>query len=349
MFDLLDLSVLFDNITTREPLEVHAIACALIFSDILTRKEQIMNILVTGGAGFIGSHIVEHFHQTDQVTVLDSLRSGFKRNVNRLRVRFVEGSITDATLVNDLMKGVDFVFHLAALVSVPESMERPRETVEINVQGTLHVLEAARAHHVKKVVISSSAAIYGDNPTVPKVETMLPEPRSPYAITKLDDEYYGRMFTTDFGQPVVCLRYFNVFGPRQNPKSQYAAAVPIFIDKCLKGEEIVIYGDGEQTRDFIFVKDIVAANVLAATSPIAGVYNVANGKSVTINELAEMIVRLTGTGVPIRYAPVRAGDVKHSLADTARIREAGFRPKTPLEEGLRTTIEAMRVTQSSAS
>ena len=254
----------------------------------------------------------------------------------------MHGTVTDRALVHDIMEGVDYVFHLAALVSVPESMEQPREAVDINVLGTLQVFEAARAHHVKKVVVSSSAAIYGDNPTVPKRESMLPEPRSPYAITKLDDEYYARMFTEDLGLPVACLRYFNVFGPRQNPRSQYAAAVPIFIDKCLRAEEIVIYGDGEQTRDFIYVKDIVAANVLAATTDISGVYNVANGKSVSINQLARMIVSLTGARVPIRFAPVRAGDVKHSLADTAKIRAAGFAPRTSLEDGLRATMEAMR-------
>ncbi len=301
-----------------------------------------MTILVTGGAGFIGSHIVEYFQRTDDVIVLDSLRSGFKQNIDPFRVRFIHGSVTDGTLVDDIMRGVDYVFHLAALVSVPESMEKPGDTVEINVQGTLHVLEAARAHKVKKVVISSSAAIYGDNPSVPKVESMLPEPRSPYAITKLDDEYYGGMFAADFGLPVACLRYFNVFGPRQNPQSQYAAAVPIFIARCLRGEEIVIYGDGEQTRDFVYVKDIVAANVLAATSGMTGVYNVANGRSVSINALAELIVRLTGANVRVRHAPVRAGDVKHSLADVSRMQSTGFVPRTSLEEGLQQTIEAMR-------
>jgi UDP-glucose 4-epimerase len=304
-----------------------------------------MTILVTGGAGFIGSHIVEHFHGSDRVIILDSLRSGFRNNVTPFNAQFVEGSITDARLVHEVMKGVDYVFHLAALVSVPESMEKPREAVEINVQGTLNVLEAARSHKVKKVVISSSAAIYGDNPTVPKLESMVPEPRSPYAITKLDDEYYARLFTMDFGLPVACLRYFNVFGPRQNPKSQYAAAVPIFIDKCLKGEEIVIYGDGEQTRDFIYVKDVVAANVLAATSDVTGVYNVANGSSITIKALAEKIVQLSGKSVTISHAPVRAGDVKHSLADTTRVRNIGFKPATSLEAGLKETIAAMRKTR----
>ncbi len=318
------------------------VANAGIFSEIALRKEPTMTILVTGGAGFIGSHIVEHFQRTDDVIVLDSLRSGFKQNIDQFRVRFIHGSVSDGALVDDIMRGVDYVFHLAALVSVPESMEKPADTVEINVRGTLHVLEAARTHNVKKVVISSSAAIYGDNPTVPKVETMLPEPRSPYAITKLDDEYYGRMFTADFGLPVACLRYFNVFGPRQNPKSQYAAAVPIFIDRCLRGEEIVIYGDGEQTRDFVYVKDIVAANVRAATSGMTGVYNVANGRSVSINELAKMIVRLTDANVPVRHATVRAGDVKHSLADVGRMKSTGFVARTTLEDGLQQTIEAMR-------
>lgn len=306
-----------------------------------------MNILVTGGAGFIGSHIVEHYHRTANVTVLDSLRSGFRHNLQGFTARFVEGSITDAGLVHDVMQGIDYVFHLAALVSVPESMEKPRETVEINVQGMLHVLEAAQAHGVRKVVISSSAAIYGNNPTVPKLEAMVPEPRSPYAITKLDDEYYGSMFTGDRGLPVVALRYFNVFGPRQNPRSQYAAAVPIFIDKCLRGEDLVIYGDGEQTRDFIYVKDIVAANVAAAEGSATGVYNIACGQSMSINELAATLQRLTGSPSRIVHAGERAGDVKHSLADTTRARTLlGFRPGHTLDQGFTATIDWLRSTRA---
>ena len=302
-----------------------------------------MNILVTGGSGFIGSHIVEHYQRTASVTVLDNFRSGFRHNLESFNVRLVEGSVTDETLVHKLMKGMDYVFHLAALVSVPESMEKPRETVDINVRGALHVLEAARAAGVRKVVISSSAAIYGNNPVVPKLESMVPEPRSPYAITKLDDEYYARMFTEDCGQPVTCLRYFNVFGPRQNPKSQYAAAVPIFIDRCLRGEDLVIHGDGEQTRDFIYVKDIVAANAAAAEGKATGVYNIARGNSMSIRTLAETLKRITGSASRIVHAEERAGDVKHSLADTTRARTLlGFTPSFTLEDGFAATIDWLR-------
>jgi len=302
-----------------------------------------MNILVTGGAGFIGSHVVEQFHATDTVTVLDNFRSGFSHNLQGLRARIVQGSVTDRSVVDDLLRGVDYVFHLAALVSVPESMEKPGEAVAINVQGTLNILEAARTHKVKKVVISSSAAIYGNNPDVPKRETMLPEPRSPYAVTKLDDEYYGRMFTEDFGVPVVALRYFNVFGPRQNPRSQYAAAVPIFIERCLAGEDLVIHGDGEQTRDFIYVKDVVAANALAASSGATGVFNIACGKSMSINALAETLKNLTGSSSRIVHAGERSGDVKHSLAATEKANQTlNFAPSHTLEQGFAETIAWMR-------
>jgi UDP-glucose 4-epimerase len=298
-----------------------------------------MKILITGGAGFIGSNIVEHFHRSDEVVVLDNLRSGFERNLNGFRATFIRGSITDGAAVHAAAKGVDYIFHLAALVSVPESVENPRETVDINVHGTLNVLEAARAHGVKKVVISSSAAIYGDNPVVPKIESMVPEPKSPYAITKLDAEYYAKMYTNEFATPVVCLRYFNVFGPRQNPKSQYAAAVPIFIDRAIKNQDITIYGDGEQTRDFVFVKDVVAANALAARSSATGVYNVACGGRITINDLARTIISLTGSTSKILHAGERAGDVKHSQADISLVSSIGFRPQYTMAEGLKPTID----------
>lgn len=298
-----------------------------------------MKILITGGAGFIGSNIVEHFHQTDDVVVLDNLRSGFERNLAGFRATFVRGSVTDKAAVENAARGADYIFHLAALVSVPESVENPRETVDINVHGTLNVLEAARTHGVKKVVISSSAAIYGDNPVVPKVELMVPEPKSPYAITKLDAEYYAKMYTSEFAVPVVCLRYFNVFGPRQNPKSQYAAAVPIFIDRALRNQDITIYGDGEQTRDFVFVKDVVAANVLAARSAATGVFNIACGGRITINDLARTIITLTKSSSTIIHAGERAGDVKHSQADIGLATALGFRPAYTLKEGLKPTIE----------
>ena len=238
------------------------------------------------------------------------------------------------------MDGVDYVFHLAAMISVPESMAKPVECNEINAAGTLIVLEEAAKAGAKKLVLSSSAAIYGDNPVVPKVETMLPEPKSPYAITKLDGEFYCKLFADADRLPTACLRYFNVFGPRQDPKSQYAAAVPIFIDRAVKNEPITIYGDGEQTRDFIYVKDIVAANAFFATQSNAiGVFNVAYGRKITIQELAQQIITLTGSKSEIKHVPDRAGDVKHSLAAIDKLRDAGFVPTCNFSDGLKTTVE----------
>ncbi len=297
-------------------------------------------ILVTGGAGFIGSHIVEHFHETDDVVVLDNLRSGYKRNIQDFDVKFVQGSVTNETLVKRVTKNVDYIFHLAALVSVPESMSEPATTLSINVRGTLNLLDAARENGVKKMVLSSSAAIYGDNPEVPKQETMLPEPKSPYAITKLDGEYYFKMYHEAFNVPTVSLRYFNVFGPRQDPSSQYAAAVPIFIDRALQNKDITIYGDGEQTRDFVFVKDVVKANVaLAQNTDAAGVFNVAQGGRITVNDLAKKIIKLTGSKSKILYDQERPGDVKHSQADIGKLKAIGVTPDFDLDEGLKATIE----------
>jgi UDP-glucose 4-epimerase len=302
-----------------------------------------MKILVTGGAGFIGSHIVEHFQGKAEVRVLDNLRSGFNRNLAGLKYELIEASILDREAVRPAVAGVDYVFHLAAMISVPESMQKPVECNQINTEGTLVVLEEAARAGVKKLVLSSSAAIYGDNPTVPKLETMLPEPKSPYAITKLDGEFYCKIFSDEGRLATTCLRYFNVFGPRQDPKSQYAAAVPIFIERALKNEPINIYGDGEQTRDFIYVKDVVAANVFFATqSSETGVFNVASGKRITINALAKTIFQLTGSHSEIRHAPERAGDVKHSCASIDKICGKGFVPVANQEENLRQTIEFFR-------
>ena len=298
-----------------------------------------MKILVTGGAGFIGSHIVEHFQGKAEVRVLDNLRSGFKRNLAGYQHEFIEASILDRDAVRKAVQGVDYVFHLAAMISVPESMAKPVECNELNTTGTLVVLEEAARAGVKKLVLSSSAAIYGDNPVVPKVETMFPEPKSPYAITKLDGEYYCKMFADAGRLPTACLRYFNVFGPRQDPKSQYAAAVPIFIDRAVKHLPITIYGEGDQTRDFIFVKDIAAANAFFATqSKATGVFNVAYGRRITIKELATTIVQLTGSRSEIKHASERAGDVKHSLAAIDRLRAAGFTPTSNFANGLSETI-----------
>jgi UDP-glucose 4-epimerase len=238
------------------------------------------------------------------------------------------------------MEGVDYVFHLAAMISVPESMTKIAECIEINNLGMNNVLESAAAAGVKKLCFSTSAAIYGDNPVVPKVETMLPEPKSPYAVTKLDGEYYCAMFTREGRLQTACLRYFNVFGPRQDPKSAYAAAVPIFIEKALNNEDITVFGDGEQTRDFVFVKDVVAANAFFAMNDITGVHNIAYGGRITINDLASEIIRLTGSKSKIVHLPERAGDVKHSMAAVDKLKATGFVPARTFSDALRQTIDA---------
>jgi len=303
-----------------------------------------MRILVTGGGGFIGSHLVDHLRERASVRVLDDLSSGFRENLAGMEREFIEASILDRDMVRVAMSGVDYVFHLAAMISVPESMENPVRCAEINTIGTLIVLEEAARAGVKKLVLSSSAAIYGNNPTVPKREEMTPEPASPYAISKLDGEYYCAMFAATRGLPAVALRYFNVFGPRQNPASAYAAAVPIFIHRALRNEPLTIHGDGGQTRDFIFVRDIARANAFfAMESPLTGVFNVARGGSLSILELAERIIRLTGSKSEIVHAPPRAGDVRHSTASLEKLSGAGFVAKNDFDEGLEETIELSRV------
>ncbi|MBC8096189.1 MAG: NAD-dependent epimerase/dehydratase family protein, partial [Akkermansiaceae bacterium] len=268
-----------------------------------------MRVLVTGGSGFIGSHLVEQWQGEAEVRVLDNLRSGSRDNLDGLQCEFISGSVLDRDAVRGAMAGVDYVFHLAAMISVPESMQKPIECAEINTLGTLVVLEEAERAGVKKLVFSSSAAIYGNNPVTPKTETMLPEPRSPYAISKLDGEYYCQLFAEQGRLQTACLRYFNVFGPRQDPSHQYAAAVPIFIERMLKHQPVIIYGDGQQTRDFISVKDVVAANVFFASehSP-TGVFNVAGGQRITILDLAEAIRRLADSRSEIQFAAERSGD-----------------------------------------
>ncbi len=298
-----------------------------------------MRVLVTGGAGFIGSHIVQQLQGKADIRVIDNLRTGFRRNLDGMTCEFIEASILDRDALRRAMAGVDYVFHLAAMISVPESMAKPRECAEINTLGTLGVYEEAARAGVKKLVLSTTSAVYGDNPAMPKVETMLPEPKSPYAVSKLDGEYYGRIFTETGKLQVACLRYFNVFGPRQDPKSAYAAAVPIFTHRAVKHEPIVIFGDGEQTRDFIYVKDIAAANIFFATQSAAtGVFNVAYGRRITINALAETIVRMTRSRSEIQHAPERAGDVKHSMASIDKLLAAGFTPSGSLDEGLKATV-----------
>ena len=298
-----------------------------------------MRVLITGGAGFIGSHLVEHFQGKAQVRVLDSLRTGYLKNIEKFDVEFIRGDVRDRETVRKAMEGVDYVFHLAALISVPESMEKIAECVDINVNGLLTVLEEAAAAKVKKLCFSTSAAIYGDNPEVPKRETMFPEPKSPYAITKLDGEYYCNMFTQTGRLQTACLRYFNVFGPRQDPKSAYAAAVPIFTAKAVAGAPLTIYGDGEQTRDFIYVKDIVAANVFMAMHDFTGVYNIAYGKRITINDLVKLIKDVTHSQSEVVHLPERAGDVKHSMAAIDKLKATGFVPQYDFDTGMKATVE----------
>lgn len=306
-----------------------------------------MKILVTGGAGFIGSHVVENFQGKAEIVVLDNLRSGYRRNLDGLEHRFIEGSITDREAVREAVAGVDYVFHLAAMISVPESMFKPAECVEINVQGLLNVLEEASAAGAKKLVLASSAAIYGDNPVVPKIESMLPEPKSPYAITKLDGEYYLEMFRREGRIDTTALRFFNVFGPRQDPGSAYAAAVPIFMQKAFAGQPLTIFGDGGQTRDFIYVKEIVAALAHAAITPdLPGAYNVGYGGSTTVQELAEMIVRLAGSSSAIQHLDERPGDVRHSRAAVDKLLSTGFHHVSNLEEGIAATLEYFRAQAS---
>lgn len=300
-----------------------------------------MKILITGGSGFIGSHIVELYQdRAEEIRVLDNLRTGYRHNLDGLQHTFIEGSVTDRELVKKAVEGVDYIFHLAALVSVPESMAKPGECVDINVHGLLNVLEEASVAGVKKLVFASSAAIYGDNPTVPKLETMVPEPKSPYAITKLDGEYYLGMFQNEGRLETAAIRFFNVFGPRQDPKGAYAAAVPIFIEKALRGEDITVFGDGGQTRDFIYVKDIVGALAFAVETPgVNGVFNAGYGAQITINDLADGLIKAAGSSSKVIHAAERAGDVRHSRASADKLLAAGWLPLHSLEEGLAHTLE----------
>jgi nucleoside-diphosphate-sugar epimerase len=299
-----------------------------------------MRVLVTGGAGFIGRHITEYFQDRAEVRVVDDLRSGLKSNLSGLKCQLVVGSILDRDLVREAMRGVDFVFHLAAMVSVPGSVQNPTEYAEINARGTAIVLEEATRARAKKLIFSSSAAIYGDNPAIPKIESMPAEPKSPYATSKYEGERHSRSFTNEGRLATVSLRYFNVFGPYQNPGSEYTAVVPAFIEKAIRDEPITIFGDGRQTRDFIYVKDVVAANAfLALQSQATGIFNVACGKQTTIADLALTIRKLTKSSSTIEYGDERVGDVKHSVAGVDKIQKAGFRPVCDLAGGLRATIE----------
>ncbi len=302
-----------------------------------------MKIIVTGGAGFIGSHIVEYWDsQKAEVHVIDNLRSGYKSNIEKFnKVIFHKASITDRDFVFKVLQNADYVFHLAAFVSVPESIEKPDECAEININGLLNVLDACKECGVRKIVFSSSAAIYGDNPLSPKTVDMKPDPKSPYGTTKLKGENYLKMYNRSYHLDAVSLRYFNVFGPRQDPNSLYSAAIPVFVNKAIHNEPITVYGNGEQTRDFIFVKDVVNANILAATNDsVNGVLNVANGSAISINEIVKLVVEETNSRSKIIYEKQRAGDIKHSLASIEETKRAlNFSPVYNLIAGMRETIK----------
>jgi UDP-glucose 4-epimerase len=304
--------------------------------------------IVTGGAGFIGSHVAQELVKRGyEVIIIDNLTTGKLSNIEPVlgmkNAVFVRGSVIDLPLLRRLFSGVDYVFHQAAIPSVPRSIKNPKASHVANTTGTLNVLLAARDKGVKKFVFASSSSVYGDTPVLPKIEDMTPNPQSPYAVTKLTGEYYCRVFQSVYGLNTICLRYFNVFGPRQDPNSQYAAVIPLFINNALAGRSPVIYGNGEQSRDFTFVRDIAEANILAAESPITGVFNIGSGTRVTINHLAQLVIRLTGNNsIKVVYQDTRPGDIMHSLADITRAGIFGYRPKYSLEEGLREVVNYLR-------
>ena len=300
-----------------------------------------MKALVTGGAGFIGSHLVERL-LTDghQVRVVDNFSTGKRENLEPLVCKALEVVVADVRHgweLRDVAAGCEVIFHEAAIVSVPYSVDHPQETHDVNLQGTLNVLEAARQAKSRRVVFASSAAVYGDAPGLPKHEGMLPTPISPYGLEKLTSEHYLSIFTRLYGVETVSLRYFNVFGPRQDPSSAYSGVISIFVDRARRRAPVTIFGDGSAYRDFVYVTDVVAANMLAATKPgVSGrTYNVARGEKTTLKDLVRIVGDRVGQPLEVLHAAPRAGDITESLADITRARsELGFTPAVPVNEGL---------------
>lgn len=302
--------------------------------------------LVTGGAGFIGSHIASALASAGaRLRIIDDLSTGYRENLEEIKgeVDFVHASLADEKSLRKVLEGVELVFHEAAIPSVPRSIENPRQTHIASVESTFSLLLASRERKVRRIVYAASSSAYGDQPTLPKVENMLPEPLSPYAVAKLVGEHYCQVFTRVYGLETISLRYFNVFGPRQDPSSQYSGVISRFISALLGGERPVVYGDGEQSRDFTYIDNVVDANLKAAESArgIGEVINVANGERITLNQLLEELKVLTGkSDVVADYREPRAGDVKHSLADISRARSLlGFEPRVDLRTGLQLTID----------
>ncbi len=304
--------------------------------------------LVTGGAGFIGSHLVEGLLARGYaVRVLDNFATSRRENVKPIsdKIELLEGDIRNLTTVHAAMRKVDYVFHHAALPSVQRSVEHPEESNAVNIAGTLNVLIGARDAKVKRLVYASSSSVYGNSPELPKVETMTPNPLSPYAVAKLAAEHYARIFQQLYGLSTVTLRYFNVFGPRQDPTTQYAGVIAKFISCALAGSPYPVQGDGEQSRDFTYVENVVRANLAAADAPLNGaqVLNIAVGAQTTINQIPALLNELTGQKLPTQHGPPRAGDVRHSLANIERATELlDYAPTIDLREGLRRTLEWYR-------
>ena len=301
--------------------------------------------LVTGGAGFIGSNLVDELlRRGHAVRVLDNFATGREENLHhvRERIELVRGDVRDAEVVDRAVRGVDFVLHQAALASVPRSIADPSSNNQVNAQGTLNVLVAAHQHGIKRVVYASSSSVYGDSEQLPKVETMTPNPKSPYAVAKLAAEHYCRVFGELHGMTTVSLRYFNVFGPRQDPSSQYSAVIPLFVKALLEGHPPTIHGDGEQSRDFTYITNVVNANLLACEANLTGprVYNIACGGRYTLNQLYRALRARVGSELEPVYGPPRPGDVKHSMASIDRIRrEMGYEIEVPFEEGVERTVQ----------
>ena len=306
-----------------------------------------MRALVTGGAGFIGSHIVEALLcRGDSVRVLDNFSSGRHENLKDLKgnLEILDGDLRDAGMVKASVKNIDLVFHLAALVSVPQSMIEPEACFAVNVGGTVALMDAARQAGVCKMVISSSTAVYGNTDVFPTTEETPLRPLSPYALSKQVNELYASLYSQTLGLPVTALRYYNVYGPRQRPDSDYAAAIPIFLHRLIAGQPIIIYGDGRQSRDFIFVKDIVRANLMAAESNTGGqVFNICSGRETNLLDLLEEISTISPQQPDVRFEPPRAGDIYRSVGSPNRAEDAfGFRAQVTLADGLAQTVAWMR-------
>lgn len=303
-----------------------------------------MKFLVTGGGGFIGSNIAATLlAQGHQVRILDNFSSGNKENVESLTGNFelIEGDIRDYWTVAKAVSGMDYVMHQAALPSVPRSIENPLTANVVNIDGTLNVLEASRQAKVKKLVFASSSSIYGESEELPKHEAMVPSPLSPYAINKLTGEYYCKVYWELYRFPTVALRYFNIFGPRQDPNSDYAAVVPKFITRFLEGKQPMVFGDGEQSRDFTYIDNCVQANILAATtdSMVGDQFNVACGGQFTLNQLLDKLRKILGVSIDAQYADPRAGDIRHSFASIEKLKSQGYRVEVDFDGGLRKTVD----------